>query len=123
MGNLKELESKIDKLELQADNLKKSLRLTKMELDSLYDERRQVILNNCEINAGTELLFKDIYNNVLKIVVVENSERFNAVLLTDYSYEYEHMIPYYLFDFNCIFGETLINSIENEYALKFIKVL
>ena len=57
------------------------------------------------------------------MVVIGNGVRYNVILLSDISYIYDYMNPYYWFDYNCIHVENLIECIEKDYNLKLVKIV
>lgn len=123
MEKLKALEVQINSKEVEIYKLERALDIAREELKSLYLGKKSLKIWDKTITGGTEILFKDDSRHMIKIVVVENDDKFNAVLLTDYTCEYEYMRPYYLFDLNCLFPETIISSLEDDYDLTFVEIL
>lgn len=122
---IKLLEKLISAGEIKEERLKYELKRVSKELTE--NKKRLSFLENggqdC-FPVGTKLLFKDEDNFELEIAVVMNyKENYNALLLTDYSNEYELMKEYFIFDYNCRYTNTLVERLEEDYNLTFVKVI
>lgn len=124
-NEIKLLERLINSGEEEQNNLKLELERVSEELKE--NKKRLSFLQNggqdC-LPVGTKLLFKDEDDLELTIaVVMNNKENYNALLLTDYSSQFELMKEYFIFEYNCMYTNTLIQSLEEDYDFTFIKVI
>ena len=118
------LEVEIEKEEYRIERLKRELEESIKNKSNLRDELEKLNKGLCDdIEKGTKLIFKDSYDEIYEIVVVGDSKRLDALLLSDNSHIYDFMIPYYLFGYKCIYGYTLVATIEEEYNLKLVEVI
>ena len=93
----------------------------------LWNKKRLKFIKNggkdC-FQAGTKLLFKDEDNTELEFIVVINRKgNYNALLMTNYSDMFELMTEYYICSYNCAYSDTLVEALENDLDLTFIKVI
>lgn len=124
-NEIRTLENSINQDESEIENLKGDLEKTSNRL--IKNKKRLSFLKNggedC-FEPGTKLLFKDEDNRELLIAVVwDYKEKYNALLLTDYSYRFDGMQEYFIFDYNCIYTTTLVECLEKDYDLTFVKVV
>jgi hypothetical protein len=72
--------------------------------------------------VGTEITFKDEDEEIIKTVIVENyKERQTLILLTDY-WRNQELSKWYMFDYDCIYSDTLIEEFCNEYNAEVIAI-
>ena len=119
------LENLIRRNESEIKKLEGDLEQTSNRL--IKNRKRLLFLKNggedC-FEPGTKLLFKDEDDKELLIVIVwDYKERYNALLLTNYSERFEGMQKYFIFDYNCIYTSTLVECLEKDYDLTFVKVI
>ncbi len=124
-NKIRSLENLINQGELEIKSLKDDLERISNRL--IKNKKRLLFLKNggedC-FEPGTKLLFKDEDDRELLIVVVwDYKEKYNALLLTNYSDRFEGMCEYFIFDYNCIYTTTLVECLEKDYDLTFVKVV
>ena len=76
------------------------------------------------LKPGTSIIFKDLDGRELKSKIVRNSqENYNLLLLTDYSDVCPSMDEYYIFNYNCIYSDTLIEMVEEDMNWKLLSII
>lgn len=124
-NEIAQLEKAINKDEREIEYLTTELMQKSTELEK-RKKRLYFLKNNGkdELPAGTKLLFKDEDDIELEfIIVVDYKGRYNVVLLTEYSEQIESMCEYHVLDYNCNYIDTLVERLEDDYSLTFIKVI
>lgn len=73
--------------------------------------------------AGTKIKFKDEDEEIIETVIVENyKERQTLILLSGY-WRNAELNKWYMFDFNCIYTDTLIEEFCNEYNVEVLEII
>ena len=119
--------NRVIKLENEIDLLKRKLKQNEMEKNQLkikladYTKELDAMkFNYDDLCAGSKLKFKDEDNNIYDFIIVVNDGMFNVILISDNSNVYDYFKPYCCFDYNCIYIDTLIASLIDEYNLELI---
>ena len=119
--------NRIIKLENEIDLIKRKLKQNEKEktrleikLEDYMKELNAIKFSYDDLCAGSKLKFKDEDDNIYEFIVVVNDDMFNVILMSDNSDVYEYFKPYYCFDYRCIYIDTLIASLTNEYNLELI---
>jgi hypothetical protein len=73
--------------------------------------------------VGTKIIFKDEDDKWVETVIVENyKEKQTLILLSDYWINQE-LSKWYMFDYNCIYSDTLIEEFCNDYELEVVSIV
>jgi hypothetical protein len=73
--------------------------------------------------VGTRITFKDEDDEIIETVIVENyKERQTLILLSEY-WRNAELNKWYMFDFNCIYSDTLIEEFCNEYNVEIVDIV
>lgn len=73
--------------------------------------------------AGTKIKFKDEDEEIIETVIVENyKERQTLILLSGY-WRNAELNKWYMFDFNCIYTDTLIEEFCKEYNVEVVEII
>jgi hypothetical protein len=123
MSDLEKYQKALDrKKEEYKENIKNGIEI-KHEIDQL----KQTICRlekgvKSVLPVGTEITFKDEDEEIIKTVIVENyKERQTLILLSDY-WRNQELSKWYMFDYTCIYSDTLIEEFCNEYNVEIIAI-
>ena len=121
-NEIKELMELISKEELEIERLKEKLK-NKEEEVKFKRQRVDFLLkggNDC-LALGTTLIFEDEDKSMLEVKIVGNSKgNYDGLLMTNYKDNYDYMGEYYIFGYNCVYTDTLIEKIEDEFDWTFV---
>lgn len=104
---------KIKQNEIEKNQLKIKLEEYVKELDAMK-------FNYDDLCAGSKLKFKDEDDNIYEYIIIVNDGMFNVMLISDNSNVYDYFKPYCYFDYWCIYIDTLIANLIDEYNLELI---
>ncbi len=119
--------NRIIKLENEIDLIKRKLKQNEIEKTNLKSKLEDYIkeldtmkFNYDDLHAGSKLKFKDEDNNIYEFIIIVNDGTFNVILISDNSNVYDYFKPYCYFDYKCIYVDTLIAILIDEYNLELI---
>ena len=73
--------------------------------------------------VGTKITFKDENEEIIETVIVENyKERQTLILLSEYWRDAE-LNKWHMFDYTCIYSDTLIEEFCNDYNVELIGII
>ena len=122
MNDLEWYENEIIRLKrLYKENIKEGIRLQQEIKDvEIKIERLNKGLKQ-ELPVGTELIFKDIDSGQeIKVVIIEpDGEKQTFMLLND-TWTNQELNKWYVFNYKCIYSDTLINEFCDDYEVELI---
>lgn len=120
---IKNLELKIEEIEIDIKPLKEELYEKESTLKDLQEELRYEVLmsktNN--INIGDSIVFKDLDGKYIETMLITDSKgHFDLVFLTDCSDISDSMGRGVKMDKKYLYLDSLISDVEDIYNLKFV---
>lgn len=72
--------------------------------------------------VGTKIVFKDEDEKIIETIIIEKcKERQTLLLISDYWINTE-LSKWYMFDYSCIYSDTLINEFCEDYDCEVVKI-
>ena len=73
--------------------------------------------------VGTKIIFKDEDEKIIETIIIEKcKERQTLLLISDYWINTE-LSKWYMFDYSCIYSDTLINEFCEDYDCEVVKIV
>jgi len=123
MNDLEKYQKALDrKKEDYKQNIKNGIEI-KHEIDEL-----KLIISRFEkgmksvLPVGTTITFKDEDEQLIETVIVEGyKERQTLILMSEY-WSNQELSKWYMFDYNCMYSDTLIEEFCSEYEVEVVGI-